>query len=229
MSDPYWSNVVLAMHMDGANNSTTFTDLKGKTVTPYGNAQISTTQSKFGGSSAYFDGSGDYLSVPNSSNFNFGISDFTIEMHIKSIGGAAGFLTQRTTPTQNGIFIQTSGSNIDCYLGGGGATWFAHVGGLVSNISEWNHMALIRNNTTLNLFINGTLASQQTGVTQSITSGLPVIIGADVGNASYFNGYIDDLRITKDMARYTSNFTPPTQAFPNSGVATNSSSMFLVF
>jgi hypothetical protein len=71
--------------MDGADNSTTFTDSSptAHTVTRSGDAKISTTQSQFGGASAYFDGTGDYLTVANSEAFNFGSGDFTIDCWIR--------------------------------------------------------------------------------------------------------------------------------------------------
>jgi len=81
MSDTYYSNVSLLLHCDGSNGSTTFTDNSPspKTVTANGNASVSTAQSKFGGASAVFDGTGDYLSLDGSSGFAFGTGDFTIE------------------------------------------------------------------------------------------------------------------------------------------------------
>jgi hypothetical protein len=78
--DPNYASVSLLLHMDGTNGSTVFTDLSPvpKVVTRFGDAQISTAQSKFGGSSAYFDGTGDYLTVASSADFGFGTGDFTI-------------------------------------------------------------------------------------------------------------------------------------------------------
>ena len=75
------STVSLLLHMDGANNSTTFTDrsYSPKTVTAFGNAKISTAQSKFGGASAAFDGSGDYIEFDRGTDLQFGAGDFTIE------------------------------------------------------------------------------------------------------------------------------------------------------
>ena len=78
--DPHYANVSLLLHGDGADNGTVFTDNSHspKTVTAYGNAKTSTAQSKFGGSSIFFDGNGDYLVSPSNSAFQFGTGDFTI-------------------------------------------------------------------------------------------------------------------------------------------------------
>src|SRR5690606_37647124 len=79
-TDPY---TVLLMHMDGSDNGTTFTDECGKTVTAHGDVCTKTAEKKFGTASAYFDGNGDYLSVPASEDFNFGAGDFTIDLWVK--------------------------------------------------------------------------------------------------------------------------------------------------
>lgn len=84
MIDPHWENVVLAMPMAGPNGSTVFTDLKGKTVTGYGNAVITTSQYKFWGSSAYFDGVGDYLSTPDNQDFESDSGNFTIDVWFRA-------------------------------------------------------------------------------------------------------------------------------------------------
>ena len=84
--DPLWYYKVLGLHCDGTNGSTTFTDVKGKTVTANGNAQISTAQyPALTGktSSAYFDGNGDYLSIPDSADWDFGTGDFAIRMRVR--------------------------------------------------------------------------------------------------------------------------------------------------
>ena len=80
-TDEYFSDVGVLLHGDGTNGSTAIVDssTNNHTVNVNGNAQISTTKSKFGGSSMYFNGSGDYLTIPNNSSFDFGYGDFTIE------------------------------------------------------------------------------------------------------------------------------------------------------
>ena len=79
-TDPNFADVSLLLHGDGANNSTTFTDSSSNnfTLSRVGDVKISTTESKFGGSSIFFDGTGDYLTLANNSDFNFP-NDFTVE------------------------------------------------------------------------------------------------------------------------------------------------------
>jgi hypothetical protein len=181
-----------------------------------GNAQISTTQSKWGGSSIAFDGTGDYLQLqPNSQNFNFGVSgDYTIETWL--------YQTDRNLDIVP--IFQTAGSNVAGYLFGidasngnliiydGGAMRIGSTSSAVS-LNTWTHVAATRSGGTTRVFIDGTLVGSAT-YTYSSTSYADPRIGI---NASYtpaiFEGYMDDLRITKGYARYTANFTAPTAPF----------------
>ena len=238
MSDPYWSNVVLAMHMDGVNNSTTFTDLKGKTVTPVGNAKISTTQSKFGGASAYFDGNGDYLSIPHSADFDLSSGDFTIETWLNCQTNNSDYMSiysKRASVSVNspiGIFIAPNRYLYVAIINNSNSTILNYLHNTQFNIGEFYHIAVVRNSNSFKIFINGVQVYSNTSSATLLYNTNNVEIGGQSVTNEYlrwFNGYLDDLRITKGVARYTSNFTPPTQAFPDSDVTTNSSSMFLVF
>lgn len=84
-TDPFWASTMLLLRMDGANNSTAFTDLSStpKAVTANGDAKVSTAQSQFGGASLLLDGNGDYLSFPASADFAPGTGDFTVECWIR--------------------------------------------------------------------------------------------------------------------------------------------------
>jgi hypothetical protein len=211
-SDPYWSSVVLLMHMNGADASTTFTDEKGHTVTANGNAQIDTAQSKFGGSSALFDGSGDYLSLATSTDWSFGTGDFTIELWVRaSSTGYAGLVG-----TNNDI----SGIHPILYLWNTGVlAWYYNANVRITGTTNivgagFVHVAVCRSGTSTKLFVNGT----QEGSTYSDSnnySNTGLWIGAKPWATQYLNGHIDELRITKGVARYTSNFTAPSAAFPN--------------
>jgi hypothetical protein len=212
--DLYRSQVSLLLHGDGANGSTTITDSSPtpKTVTAVGNAQISTAQSKFGGASIAFDGTGDYLTLPSSAAFEFGTNDFTIEFWWwRTATGSGGLVELGLNYGGIGIY-QTS-------------TLFVRVAGSdVINTAlfldnQWVHVALSRSSTSLRLFFNG--AQQGATVTNStnlINSFGTVAVGAFISSGSFFPtpaAYIDDLRITKGVARYTANFTPPTAPFPD--------------
>ncbi len=211
------SNVKLLMHFDGANGSTTFTDQTGKTVTAYGNAQISTAQSKFGGSSGYFDGTGDYLSTPDSADWDL-YGDFTFEawVNVYNITSTYPIAAQRTDGNNYFSFMIQDGSVRFVVVSGGSVVLSALTTATVS-ANTWAHVAYSRVSGVNKLFINGVLQALTTDTASNgayAFSGT-LSVGAREADGVYFQGYIDDLRITKGFARYVSNFTPPTAAFPN--------------
>jgi hypothetical protein len=84
-------------------------------------------------------------------------------------------------------------------------------GGSVT-LNTWSHLAITRASNSLKMFLNGT----QIGSTYTLSATLitaPMFIGSRYNATQYFNGYMDDFRITKGYARYTTTFTPPTSAF----------------
>ena len=207
--DPYFANVSLLLHGNGSNGSTTIIDSSPspKTVTAVGNAQISTAQSKFGGSSIAFDGTGDCLAA-TIDPINIRSTPFTIEswsnISTRSNYGILGGIT-------NDFYVFSNYNGI-VYTGDG----------VINNISftetalplgAWFHAALTFDGTTYRAFINGTQQGSSTTLLKNyvLTS---VTIGGHVASSRLTTGLIDDLRITK-VARYTANFTPPTAPFPD--------------
>ena len=187
-----------------------------------GNAQISTTQSKFGGSSMYFDGTGDYLTQPSSQNFNFGTGNFTMEGWFYQTGLSSSYPGIVSNPLSWGnagawAVLPSHASGIRklqfyCYN--------AHtsnpllLGTTTLSDNTWYYFAVTRSDTTFRLFLDGTIEATATfgGDVNSVSSGL--VVGINQTASGYtFQGYIDDLRITKGYARYTSNFAPPTSSF----------------
>lgn len=186
-----------------------------------GNAQISTTQSKFGGASMYFDGTGDNLSIKTNPAFNFGSGQFTIEFwyYPTTLSGTQCLITNYGGST-TGFVIQMGGSTagsgkIDAGFSGDGAD-ITSTNGLTAN--TWNHIAIsgTPGATGIKLFINGTQeGSTYTGAT-SLDTSATLLIG-QVASTNYLTGYIDDLRISKGYARYTANFTAPVGPFNGFG------------
>lgn len=208
--------VSLLLHGNGVNGSTTITDssLSPKTVTAVGNAQISTAQSKFGGSSIAFDGTGDYLTVPSSTDWTLGSSgDFTIECWVYPNGSQGSNAGIASTFTNWGSYGGRWALTINSLT----VRWFDSLGNIAMSGSvssaQWSHLAVSRSGSSIYLFINGALAGTQI-VNQAYATQERLIIGSIPGQSD-FNGYIDDFRITKGVARYTSNFTPPTAPFPD--------------
>lgn len=221
--DTSYNNVVLLLHCNGANGSTTFTDNSPtpKTVTANGNAQISTAQSKFGGSSALFDGTGDYLSIPSSSDFDFGSGDFTIEVWamLNTIVGSHHLIAKYGATATAPFALYQSASSVQFYASSNGSSWDLLAGvdvgtGLTTGV--FYHLAVTRQGNTWRTFLNGSLTTTVTasGVVVSNSGALMVGRGSS-GAPQEFNGYLDDVRITKGVARYTASFTPTTAAFPD--------------
>ncbi len=215
--DPYWDNVSLLLRMDGSNGSTTFADLSSNahTITVGGNAQVSATDPKFGTGSLLLDGAGDYLQTPAHSSFAFGTGDFTVECWVypNVISDNDGLFTIGSqlfaAIYQNNWAIGTAGVMLSPSYTSGAAT-----------AGSWQHFAITRSGSALRLFINGT----QLGPTSSDTTDLTnnqIFIGYYYSSGFAWNGKIDEFRVTKGIARYTSNFTAPTAPFPNPPAAPN--------
>lgn len=215
--DPYFSSVSLLLPMDGANGSTTFTDESNstRTVTAHGNVQISTANSKFGGGSAAFDGTGDYLSVDHQTAFDFGTEDFTVE---------AWVVCDTPSAIANTICAGNDSGDwmfavIESQLRWGRTAIAWDVQSGARAWSGWHHVAACRASETLRLFKDGTLiASASRGQSYDVTD--RVYVGARRNPSSpfdaalFWDGNIDDLRITNGVARYTANFTPPNKPHP---------------
>jgi hypothetical protein len=191
-------------------NGAIFDNTAKNVLETVGNAQISTTQSKYGGSSMYFDGTGDYLVSYNS--VAMGTGDCTVEAWIYPIFTGAGvygaFCTGPGGTTANLRFgVYTN----QLYLDISGASVFASTGATIS-ANTWTHIAVSRNSGTWRGFINGVqMGSTTTQGTASIT-GTERFVGVlgTTGGGNAWNGYIDDLRVTQGIGRYLTNFTPPT-------------------
>ena len=181
-----------------------------------GNAQISTTQSKFGGASMYFDGTGDWLTSPATVNTSFGTGNFTVECWIYSTVNQNNNLivSNRVTAVDTAwsleFYNNGTGNNILNWHSGTTVIMYAST---AANTSTWNHVAVVRSGTTTKIYLNGTEVASATDSRNYSYVG-PVQVGyealAGTSAIGYYNGYIDDLRITKGIARYTSNFTPQT-------------------
>jgi hypothetical protein len=211
------TNTVLMLHNNGASGSTAFIDDSGSahTVTAIGDAQIDTTYKKFGTGSALFDITGDYLSIPDSNDWNFGNSAFTIDTWVRFDSlVAAEYIYYQGSGTTNylGLYIGDVG-NVAFYheVDDVEAVYITTTSGLIST-DTWYHIALTRNSTdTWNIWIDGV---QKASVSDS--SSLPdyasaINIGAD------FDGWIDELRVSKGVSRYDSSFTPPASEYTGTG------------
>ena len=182
-----------------------------------GNAQISTSVVKYGTGSMALDGTGDYLTAPQSTLYDFGTGDFTVEFWTYMNATAdTTFISKFISGAYAWLVQYISGTGLRFYWGNNGTLDSFVVGSWSPSTSTWYHVAVTRASGTLRLFIDGTQVGTTTN-SSSYTSVTSLSIGrnADAGGIQYLNGYMDDIRITKGVARYTAAFTPPTAAFSN--------------
>lgn len=208
--DPYFANVVLLAHMNGADTSTVFIDssASAKTITGFGNVQIDTSQSKFGGASGLSDGTGDYWECTGSSDFDFDTGNVTLEFWVRF--NVAGTRVNFYSAGTHGFFITPNTGNVLVWRG----TGILSGGSTVFSANIWYHIAVVRNGNDWVVYRNGVSYVTSTNTNDWGSTGT-FRIGQWVGSES-LDGWLDDYRITKGVARYTSNFTPPTAQFPDS-------------
>jgi hypothetical protein len=227
--DPNFANVVALLHFNGADGATTFLDHSpgspSRLWTANGNAQIDTAQSKFGGASGVFDGTGDYVSAGDSADWDLGSSDFTIECWARlNATGEMTFVAQvgatganNTASFSLGIGAGTKARGFFC---SGSSIVGDCVGATTLSTGQWYHIAYVRNGTSLKIYLDGNEDGSATSSATMNNSTDTLAIGRyGAFDGGYFNGWIDELRITKGVARYVgspTNFTPPTSAFPDS-------------
>jgi len=207
----------LLLHMDGVDNGTTFTDdsASNHIITRH-NALTKTSVKKFGTASGYFDGYGDYLTIPDSDDWHFGTGDFTIDFWVfpNSIVNNSCILAHINWGTTILAFsVYINGTTLEFYASSNGSTWELEQFSLGTlNTGSWQHFALTRSGDFFKGYKNGVQISNVENSTNIVNISELLYIGTNPSHA-YFNGYIDELRISKGIARWTENFTPPTQPY----------------
>ena len=222
--DPHFSNVSLLIQPT-ADAVASDIGVTGHTVTEVGNANVTAAESRFDGYSIVFDGTGDYLDCPAHANFNLGTGDFTIEGWVKTttaalVGSYSIRLFQIDGPTSFNtagnfqVFLNSSTGALRLYeasLDSSGST------ALTDN--SWHHWAVSRVGTALKGFVDGV---QEISITSSLnitansTTPRPRI-GAHSSSQGTFTGYMDAIRVTIGVGRYTGNFSVPSSAYPYTG------------
>lgn len=199
----------LMLHCNGTDASTTFTDdsASAKTVTAVGNAQLDTAQKKFGLSSGLFDGTGDYLTVPDHADFDF-TAGFTIDMWVRfsSVGAYSGFVTSSAGINDwNDIFFHHVDNKIEWQIEGNNHRWAWD-----PLVDTWYHLAFIRDDSNnLKIYVDGATLTLTNGTgTHSGTVALGGTLWLAASSTLQMTGWIDELRIS-NTTRWTTTFTPP--------------------
>ena len=211
-SDPYWNNVVLFLKGDGTNGSTNIVDSSPspKTISVFGNTQISTAQSKYGGSSIYLDGNGDYVTANASTDsINIRTDSYTLELWFMSLANQTQFLCGEA---QGNLYLQYFMNN---FFFGDGSTNNIAIGSILQ-LNTWTHIAISFNGITTRLFKDGIQLHSSTTLLKNYLW-TTFCVGARLGGSPTGHSYcyLDSFRITKGVARYTSNFNPETDTYLN--------------
>ena len=219
-TDPNFANVSLLVN---AENGLVDESSNGFTLTSAGNVAVSATQVKYGTQSVVFDGTGDYFDAPVNTAFDFGSGDFTVEMWVyyDTAPAVADAIWSKITgnPTSTGYvcYVLSSGQvRFDYYPNSSSSAGTNIASSTNLTINTWHHIACVRDGNDFELFIDG--VSQGT-FTSAITgsTGQTFRVGSWTDYTGRdWDGYQDDIRVTKGVARYTAAFTPPTEALPTS-------------
>jgi len=217
------NTIKLLLHLDSDFTDSGYT---GHIVTANGNAQIDTSQSKFGGASALFDGTGDYLSIPDHADWYMGTGKFTIDFwaNLKSISTSAkGSLFEQYDAGTDLVSFSYWGSsqNITFAIRSGGYPNIVTLSYTWSTIQEdkWYHLAVIRgwagNANDWALCIDGVAVDTTTDADAwpDLSAAFTIGQGQFSTPDGFLDGWIDEFRVTKGVARWTKPFIPPYWAY----------------
>jgi len=217
----FGTDTVLMLHANGADTSTTFTDDSDSahTVTANNNAQLDTAQQKFGTASGLFDGTDDYLSTADSADWDFDSGDWTVDFWVRfnSVAITQRFISQWETGDLNWNIGWLNSNNLAFIYSTDGTTvantfTFAWT----PSTATWYHVAVVRSGADLEAFIDGT----QIGITENVSTDaffdatVSLLIGVNTtGLLNDFDGWLDEIRVVKGTAVWTTNFTAPSAEY----------------
>ena len=216
------TNTKLLLHFNGANNATTTAESSsGRAITFVGNAKISTTEKKFGSASLYLDGTGDYLTVPDSTDWDLGTGDFTMDLWARFDDNtrSSTFFTQSQDNNNRWQFSYIAGGTPQLYMDVivGGTGPIAIASNWTPTNDVWYHIALTRNGNDFRFFVDGT----QVGTTKTSSGSFSTFASVLYIGTHWISGtpstphkgYLDEVRFVKGTAKYTANFTAPTTPY----------------
>ena len=217
---PYDSYDVLLIHFNGTDAATSYTAESGQTVTFAGTAQLDTDQKEFGASSLLLDGNSDYVTVPDATTWDFGTGNFTIDFWVRfnSKTGAQYFISQYADASNYWYVGKDASDKLIMRFRNGGSDkgFYITTSAVTLSNSVWYHFTFERVTTSAKIFVNGTsqaLTETTAFSTNDVGTLAAVLKIGDCATLGYVNGWIDEVRISKGIARWTANFTSPTVAY----------------
>lgn len=220
-----FNQVVLLLHGEGTDESQTISDSSpgAKTITVSGNTKIDTAQYKFGTASIYFDGTGDYISAPDSADWNMGTADWTIRfwVYIPSLSANMGFWQQRVS-ADNEIYFEylTSSNGTLRFLiqDTGSTTFYALCSAQDTHltINTWHQIEIVGTSGAVKIAVDGSfqiITSVGTLNWKDISAVFEIGRVIDFnGTTKSYTGWIDEFEVMKGVAMHTAYFTVPTEA-----------------
>lgn len=212
----------LLLNLDGADGATTYTAETGQTVTFAGTAQLDTAQYKYGTSSVLLDGNSDYLSLPDSSDWTLASNDFTLECWVRfnDVSSSQAIIANVKDSDPEGnlywiLFYYTSPGRISFDQNSNGASSITVRCEYTFSTGIWYHVAVTRVGANFQIFVNGVgqTLTHHTGTSNNIVANNDLLKFGVSNGSYYFNGWIDNIRISNGVSRYMSGFTPPTSAY----------------
>lgn len=220
-TDPNFSSVVLLVHFDGAEGATTFTDVSNSAhaLTATANVTQTTTAAKFGATSLNFIGPGVYLSSADSDDWDFGSGQFTVEAWVRptiALSGLRTVASQWTSSSDFAWWFGWNGTSLSFFYSTTGTDSPSIAGTFSPTLNDWTHVAVDRDaSNVIRIYANGAVVNSATVSSTFFNSTQALRIGNDGNTLRTWVGQIDEIRITKGLARYGGAFTPPTNPFPD--------------
>jgi hypothetical protein len=221
--DPSFSSTVLLLGFDGVDAATTSTDASGTTphtLTFSGDAQLDTAQKQFGSASVIFDGTADHISIPSNSDFHFTNQPFTIELWVRFnvVQTNQAFISKNpTTASTRDWNFGMFGGHLNCTVTvGSTGTVIASAVPWAATTGVWYHVAVDRSGNDFRVYANGVMLGKVIAALTLNSQAGSVFIGRETSLSWPLNGWIDEIRVTKGVARYATDgsFTVPPRAFP---------------
>jgi hypothetical protein len=217
------NSTVSLLHFDGADSGTTFTDESGKAWGAVNHVHTHQGEKKFGTASAYFDGADDGLYTADHAGFAFGAGDFTIDFWVYAAAAGqanASSLAAKCSSIASycpwNIHLSPGSYVVKISMSSTGSSWNLANGAVIGTVTQnvWAHIAVVRTGGWVYGYMNGVLGCVfSVGTTSLYNAATTVLVGYGNYASSYLNGYIDELRFTKGLARWVAPFTVPTNAY----------------
>lgn len=221
--DTEWANVELLFGADGVDTDTTVDDESDNAhvATYAGNAQCDTAESKFSKSSLLMDGTGDYVTFADEADFDLGAGNFCMEgwFQFNALTAAASYqMMGKYTSSGNqrsyALFYLVDDTELNFLVSTAGTAGITKTTFIwTPTLNQWYHIAVDYDGTTYRCYVDGVLVDSDVSSETVFNSSGAFAIGAQDNGTFPFNGWADDVRLTK-ASRYPAAFTPPTAPFP---------------